>query len=192
MRPTTSTTNKKTTGKSQILKTPFVSSPFRDQNSIQQFLWLVVSEVLPTQDIILNEIASGESNLVILRSLFWRKLRCKFVNREGKNWLIVISTMATDGAEFMSNYGRSVLIPIGYEIMNGKEGGGSSYRKRKTNLRDASYEITKRPATDRSRTLQIQRLDWERDDRKRKNCTTLYNWNYWKEGMPTLRMFFSF
>jgi len=189
MRPTTSTTNKKTTGKSQILKTPFVSSPFRDQNSIQQFLWLVVSEVLPTQDIILNEIASGESNLVILRSLFWRKLRCKFVIEKEKNWLIVISTMATDGAEFMSNYGRSVLIPIGYEIMNGKEGGGSSYRKRKTNLRDASYEITKRPATDRSRT-QIQRLDWERDDRKRKNCTTLYNWNYWKEGMPTLRMFF--
>lgn len=157
MRPTTSTTNKKTTGKSQILKTPFVSSPFRDQNSIQQFLWLVVSEVLPTQDIILNEIASGESNLVILRSLFWRKLRCKFViEKEKIDWLI-ISTMATDGAEFMSNYGRSVLIPIGYEIMNGKEGGGSSYRKRKTNLRDASYEITKRPATDRSRTLQIQR-----------------------------------
>lgn len=28
--------------------------------------------------------------------------------------------MATDGAEFMSNYGRSVLIPI-YEIMNGRE-----------------------------------------------------------------------
>lgn len=157
MRPTTSTTNKKTSGKSQILKTPFVSSPFRDQNSIQQFLWLVVSEVLPTQDIILNEIASGESNLVILRSLFWRKLRCKFViEKEKIDWLI-ISTMATDGAEFMSNYGRSVLIPIGYEIMNGKEGGGSSYRKRNTNLRDASYEITKRPATDRSRTLQIQR-----------------------------------
>lgn len=84
MRPTTSTTNKKTSGKSQILKTPFVSSPFRDQNSIQQFLWLVVSEVLPTQDIILNEIASGESNLVILRSLFWRKLRCKFVIEKEK------------------------------------------------------------------------------------------------------------
>lgn len=64
--------------------------------------------------------------------------------------------MATDGAEFMSNYGRSVLIPI-YEIMKRKrKGGGSSYRKRKTNLRDASYEITKRPATDRSRT-QIQK-----------------------------------
>merc|ERR1712203_1021184 len=84
MRPTTSTTNKKTSGKSQILKTPFVSTPFRDQNSIQQFLWLVVSEVLPTQDIILNEIASGESNLVILRSLFWRKLRCKFVIEKEK------------------------------------------------------------------------------------------------------------
>jgi len=46
-------------------------------------LWLVVSEVLPTQDIILNEIASGESN-VILRSLFWRKLRCKFVIEKEK------------------------------------------------------------------------------------------------------------
>ena len=34
--------------------------------------------------------------------------------------MIVISTMATDGAEFMSNYGRSVLIPI-YEIMNERE-----------------------------------------------------------------------
>jgi len=33
--------------------------------------------------------------------------------------MIVISTMATDGAEFMSNYGMSVLIPI-YEIMNGR------------------------------------------------------------------------
>jgi hypothetical protein len=89
MRPTTSTTtNKKTTGKSQILKTPFVSSPFRDQNSIQQFFWLVVFEVLPTQDIILNEIASGESN-VILRSLFWRKLRCKFViEKEKIDWLL--------------------------------------------------------------------------------------------------------
>jgi hypothetical protein len=127
--------------------------------------------------------------------LFWdpcfgENFAANLLSRRKKiDWLI-ISTMATDGAEFMSNYGRSVLIPIGYEIMNGKEGGGSSYRKRKTNLRDASYEITKRPATDRSRTLQIQRLDWERDDRKRKNCTTLYNWNYWKEGMPTLRMFF--
>lgn len=34
--------------------------------------------------------------------------------------MIVISTMATNGAEFMSNYGRSVLIPI-YEIMNERE-----------------------------------------------------------------------
>lgn len=36
---------------------------------------------------------------------------------------MIISTMATDGAEFMSNYGRSVLIPIGYEIMYERKGG---------------------------------------------------------------------
>lgn len=153
MRPTTSTTtNKKSSGKSQILKTPFVSSPFRDQNSIQQFLWLVVSEVLPTQDIILNEIASGESNLVILRSLFWRKLRCKFVIEKekidylhhGYGWSrIYVKLWQVGPYSYLRNYER--------------KGGGSSYRKRKTNLRDASYEITKRPATDRSRTLQIQR-----------------------------------
>lgn len=152
MRPTTSTTNKKTSGKSQILKTPFVSTPFRDQNSIQQFLWLVVSEVLPTQDIILNEIASGESNLVILRSLFWRKLRCKFVIEKekidylhhGYGWSrIYVKLWQVGPYSYLRNYER--------------KGGGSSYRKRKTNLRDASYEITKRPATDRSRTLQIQR-----------------------------------
>jgi hypothetical protein len=55
-----------------------VSTPFRDQNSIQQFDEIFVARrfvFLPTQDIILNEIASGESNLV-LRSLFWRE---KFV-----------------------------------------------------------------------------------------------------------------
>lgn len=157
MRPTTSTTNKKTSGKSQILKTPFVSSPFRDQNSIQQFLWLVVSEVLPTQDIILNEIASGESNLVILRSLFWRKLRCKFViEKEKIDWLSPPwLRMEQNLCQIMA--GRSLFL-LGTKLcMNGKEGGGSSYRKRNTNLRDASYEITKRPATDRSRTLQIQR-----------------------------------
>lgn len=90
MRPTTSTStnNSKTSGKFWKLRSWV--SPFRDQNSIQQFLWLVVSEVLPTQDIILNEIASGESNLVILRSLFWReKLRCKFViEKEKIDWLL--------------------------------------------------------------------------------------------------------
>lgn len=156
MRPTTSTTtNKKSSGKSQILKTPFVSSPFRDQNSIQQFLWLVVSEVLPTQDIILNEIASGESNLVILRSLFWRKLRCKFVIEKEKNWLI---DYLHHGYGWSRIYVKLWQVgPYSYLRNYERKGGGSSYRKRKTNLRDASYEITKRPATDRSRTLQIQR-----------------------------------
>lgn len=45
--------------------------------------------------------------------------------------------MATDGAEFMSNYGRSVLIPIGYEIMNGKEG-------RRIFLSETENEFTRR------------------------------------------------
>lgn len=52
--------------------------------------------------------------------LVLEKTSLQICYREGKNWLIVISTMATNGAEFMSNYGRSVLIPI-YEIMNGRE-----------------------------------------------------------------------
>lgn len=157
MRPTTSTTNKKTSGKSQILKTPFVSTPFRDQNSIQQFLWLVVSEVLPTQDIILNEIASGESNLVILRSLFWRKLRCKFViEKEKIDWLLSPPWLRMEQNLCQIMAGRSLFL-LGMKLWTERRAGGSSYRKRKTNLRDASYEITKRPATDRSRTLQIQR-----------------------------------
>jgi len=90
MRPTTSTTtNKKNIRQISNFENSVREFPFRDQNSIQQFLlWLVVSEVLPTQDIILNEIASGESN-VILRSLFWRKLRCKFViEKEKIDWLL--------------------------------------------------------------------------------------------------------
>jgi hypothetical protein len=65
MRPTTSTNNSKTSGKP--FETPFVSTPFRDQNSIQQFDEIFEARrfvFLPTQDIILNEIASGESNLV--------------------------------------------------------------------------------------------------------------------------------
>lgn len=158
MRPTTSTTNsKKHQANLKFWKLRSWVPLCRDQNSIQQFLWLVVSVVLPTQDIILNEIASGESNLVILRSLFWRKLRCKFVIEKEKNWLSPPwLRMEQNLCQIMA--GRSLFL-LGTKLcMNGKEGGGgSSYRKRKTNLRDASYEITKRPATDRSRTLQIQR-----------------------------------
>lgn len=155
MRPTTSTTtNKKSSGKSQILKTPFVSFPFQRSKFNSTIFVARLLVVLPTQDIILNEIASGESN-VILRSLFWRKLRCKFVIEKEKNWLIVI---------LHHGYGWSRIYvklwqvgPYSYLRNYERKGGGSSYRKRKTNLRDASYEITKRPATDRSRTLQIQR-----------------------------------
>ena len=60
MRPTTSTNNSKTSGK-PFEKTPFVSTPFRDQNSIQQFDEIFEARrfvFLPTQDIILNEIAA--------------------------------------------------------------------------------------------------------------------------------------
>lgn len=54
--------------------------------------------------------------------------------------------MATDGAEFMSNYGRSVLIPI-YEIMNGREAdllignGKRIYETEVTNSRNAPLLI---------------------------------------------------
>lgn len=144
MRPTSTTNNSKTSGKSQILKTPFVSTPFRDQNSIQQFDEIFVARrfvFLPTQDIILNEIASGESNLV-LRSLFWRE---NLLSRR-KMKLIVISTMATDGAaEFMSNYGRSVLIPI-YEISRNYEkrkGGGRRIFLSETEIRIYETQVTK-------------------------------------------------
>lgn len=99
MRPTTSTTtNKKNRqqAKSQVFWKLRLWVPLSDWSKIQfnKFLWLVVSVVLPTQDIILNEVAGGESNLVILRSLFWRKLLryCKFVieKLEKIDWLIVI------------------------------------------------------------------------------------------------------
>ena len=46
--------------------------------------------------------------------------------------------MATDGAEFMSNYGRSVLIPIGYEIMYERKGG------RRIFLSETENEFTRR------------------------------------------------
>ena len=77
------------------------------------------------------------------------------IYREGKNWLAIVI--------LHHGYGWSSRIyvklwqvgPYSYLRNYERKGGGSSYRKRKTNLRDASYEITKRPATDRSRT-QIQ------------------------------------
>jgi len=59
------------------------------------------------------------------------------IEKEKIDWLI-ISTMATDGAEFMSNYGRSVLIPIGYEIMYERKGG------RRIFLSETENEFTRR------------------------------------------------
>lgn len=87
-----------------------------------------------------------------LRILVLEKTTLLSIEKEKIDWLLLFSTMATDGAaEFMSNYGRSVLIPI-YEISrnyeNRKEGGRRAdllIGNGNTNLRDASYEITKRP-----------------------------------------------
>ena len=192
MRPTTSTNNSKTSGKPfEKLRSWVPLSEIKIQfNNLTKFLRLVVSVVLPTQDIILNEIAArrvkfGFEILVLER---------KFVNREGKwNWLLSPPWLRMEQRIYVKlwqvgPYSYLRNFPELWET-EGRRPADLLIGNGNTNLRDASYEITKRPATDRSRT-QIQRLDWERDDRKRKNCTTLYNWNYWKEGMPTLRMFF--
>lgn len=121
-----------------------MSTPFRDQNSIQQFDEIFEARrfvFLPTQDIILNEIASGESNLV-LRSLFWREnLLIEKENEidcylhHGYGW----------SREFMSNYGRSVLIPI-YEISRNYEkrkGGGRRIFLSETEIRIYETQVTK-------------------------------------------------
>lgn len=127
----------------QILKTPFVSTPFsRDQNSIQQFDEIFVARrfvFLPTQDIILNEIASGESNLV-LRSLFWRE---KFViEKENEiDWLLSPPWLRMEQQNLCQIMaGRSLFLFTKFPgiMRNGREeAGGSSYRKRK-------YEFTRR------------------------------------------------
>jgi hypothetical protein len=71
----------------------------------------------------------------------------KFVNREGKwNWLIVILHHGYGWSrEFMSNYGRSVLIPI-YEISRNYEkrkGGGRRIFLSETEIRIYETQVTK-------------------------------------------------
>ena len=150
MRPTTSTTNNsKTSGKSQNFENLWVplSAEIKIQfNNLTNFLWLVVSVVLPTQDIILNEIAArrvkfGFEILVLERKICYR---------EGKwNWLIVI---------LHHGYGWSSRIyvklwqvgPYSYlrnfpELWEteGRRPADLLIGNGNTNLRDASYEITK-------------------------------------------------
>ena len=153
MRPTTSTNNSKTSGKSQILKTPFVSFPFQRSkfNSTifvaRRFRGLTHSRYNFKWDRE-RRVKFGYSEILVLE----RKTSLQICYREGKNWLndcylhhgygwsrIYVKLWQVGPYSYLRNYER-------------KGGGGSSYRKRKTNLRDASYEITKRPATDRSRT----------------------------------------
>lgn len=124
----------------QILKTPFVSTPFsRDQNSIQQFDEIFVARrfvFLPTQDIILNEIASGESNLV------WDPCFGENFVIEKENEIDCYSPpwlrMEQNLCQIMA--GRSLFLFTKFPgiMRNGREeAGGSSYRKRK-------YEFTRR------------------------------------------------
>ena len=158
MRPTTILlllpTIQKTSGKSlKSFENSVLWVPQFSADSIQQFDEFFVARrfvFLPTQDIILKEIASGESNLV-WESLFWRKLLC-YIEKEKIDWLLLFSTMATDGAaEFMSNYGRSVQLflftkfPGIMRTEGGRPAADLLIGNGNTNLRDASYEITKRP-----------------------------------------------
>jgi len=143
MRPTSTTNNSKTSGKSQIfwkLRTSWVPlSEIKIQfNNLTKFLRLVVSVVLPTQDIILNEIAArrvkfGFEILVLER---------KFVNREGKwNWLLSPPWLRMEQQNLCQIMaGRSLFLFTKFPgiMRNGREeAGGSSYRKRK-------YEFTRR------------------------------------------------
>lgn len=146
MRPTSTTNNSKTSGKFWKLRSWVPLS--ENQNSIQQFDEIFVARrfvFLPTQDIILNEIASGESNLV-LRSLFWRenllsRRKMKLIDcylHHGYGWSsrIYVKLWQVGPYSYLRNFpelweteGRR---PADLLIGNGN-----------TNLRDASYEITK-------------------------------------------------
>lgn len=148
MRPTSTTNNSKTSGKSQFWKLRSWVPLSENQNSIQQFDEIFVARrfvFLPTQDIILNEIASGESNLV-LRSLFWRenllsRRKMKLIDcylHHGYGWSsrIYVKLWQVGPYSYLRNFpelweteGRR---PADLLIGNGN-----------TNLRDASYEITK-------------------------------------------------
>lgn len=142
MRPTSTTNNSKTSGKSQFWKLRSWVPLSENQNSIQQFDEIFVARrfvFLPTQDIILNEIASGESNLV-LRSLFWRE---KFViEKENEiDWLLSPPWLRMEQQNLCQIMaGRSLFLFTKFPgiMRNGREeAGGSSYRKRK-------YEFTRR------------------------------------------------
>ena len=163
MRPTTSTT---TTNNSKnirqnlksfensVLWVPQFSEIY--QNSIQQFDEIFVARrfvFLPTQDIILNEIASGESNLV-WDILVLEKTTLLSIEKE-KNWLAIVILHHGYGWSsriYVKLWQVGPVIPI-YEISRNyvrTEGGRPAAAdlligNGNTNLRDASYEITKRP-----------------------------------------------
>ena len=140
MRPTTSTNNSKTSGKPfEKLRSWVPLSEIKIQfNNLTKFLRLVVSVVLPTQDIILNEIAArrvkfGFEILVLERKICYR---------EGKwNWLLSPPWLRMEQRIYVKLWQvgpYSYLRNFPEFMRNGREeAGGSSYRKRK-------YEFTRR------------------------------------------------
>ena len=115
-------------------------------DSIQQFDEFFVARrfvFLPTQDIILNEIASGESNLV-WDILVLEKTTLLSIEKE-KNWLAIV--ILHHGYGWSSRiyvklwqvgpYSYLRNFPELWEPEGGRPASGSSYRKRK-------YEFTRR------------------------------------------------
>jgi hypothetical protein len=177
MRPTTSTNNSKTSGKPfEKLRSWVPLSEIKIQfNNLTKFLRLVVSVVLPTQDIILNEIAArrvkfGFEILVLER---------KFVNREGKwNWLLSPPWLRMEQRIYVKlwqvgPYSYLRNFPELWET-EGRRPADLLIGNGNTNLRDASYEITKpnpllieKSHVADTKEGSVNLIDWERDDRKR-------------------------
>lgn len=141
MRPTSTTNNSKTSGKSQILKTPFVSTPFRESkfNSTiwrnfcgSSFRFLTHSRYNFKRDCE-RRVKFGFEILVLERKICYR---------EGKwNWLLSPPWLRMEQQNLCQIMaGRSLFLFTKFPgiMRNGREeAGGSSYRKRK-------YEFTRR------------------------------------------------
>lgn len=142
MRPTSTTNNSKTSGKSQILKTPFVSTPFRESkfNSTiwrnfcgSSFRFLTHSRYNFKRDCE-RRVKFGFEILVLER---------KFViEKENEiDWLLSPPWLRMEQQNLCQIMaGRSLFLFTKFPgiMRNGREeAGGSSYRKRK-------YEFTRR------------------------------------------------
>ena len=118
-----------------------------------------------------------------LRILVLEKTTLLSIEKEKIDWLLLFSTMATDGAaEFMSNYGRSVQLFLFTKfpgiMRTGRREAGERIFLSETEIRIYETQVTKSrnaPATDREvarykvpwKEGSVNLIDWERDDRKR-------------------------